>query len=123
MRTLGAVALCFALGACATFGGGGPDPYGIYDLVSVNGVDWSATGEMSGWYELRPDGTSTLTLEVAAMPDAEPANANFTLGEMKDGCLPFRSTGEEGSTWTGSICGEVFTVEGPETSVVMHKRG
>jgi len=122
MRIVLAVALCFILGACATFGGGGPDPYGIYDVVSVNGVDWSATDDMSGWYELRADGTSTVTMEVADMPDAEPANANFTLGEMKDGCFPFSGTGEDGSLWKGTICGDVFTIEGPQTSVVMHRR-
>ena len=122
MRTVFAIALCFLLGGCATFGGGEFDPYGMYDLVSINGAALPTMEVTGGWYELRPDGTSTVTMDIAEMPDQEAGNADFSLGEMEDGCFPFRSTGEDGSEWTGSICGDVFTVEGNETTVVMHKR-
>ena len=127
MRTVLAVALCFGLGACATFGGGGSDPYGIYDIVTVNGEDWTGNPEMNGWYELRADGTSTVTFDITAMPDAEPSNADFSLGEMEDGCIPLTTSAVEGSPWTGSICGDVLTTEGKnelgqDMVVVMHKR-
>ena len=127
MRAVYAIALCFVLGACATFGGGGFDPYGIYDVVSMNGVDWAGNADMKAWYELRPDGTSTFTFDVAAMPDQEPADTEFSLGDMEDGCIPFSSTSEETGEWAGSICGDLFTVEGENaagerTAAVMHKR-
>ena len=127
MRAIAAVALCLFLGACATFGGGGFDPYGMYDIVSVNGEDWTGNPEMNGWYELRSDGTSTVTFDITAMPDLEPSHAEFTLGEMEDGCMPFTSTSDEGPPWTGAICGDVLTTVGDNESgehlvVVMHRR-
>jgi hypothetical protein len=122
MRALAAVALCLLVGACATSDRGGPNIYGIYDVVSANGQDWPTADGMSGWYELRADGTSTLTMTIPSQPDLEPANADFSVGEMEDGCVPFNSTGEDGSQWTGTICGDEFKVEGPETSVVMRRR-
>ena len=122
MRAVAAVALCFALSACATLGGGRSGPYGIYDVVSANGEDWPTAEGMRSWYELRADGTSSATF--INPNQAEPAvnDATFWLGNMEDGCIPFWATGEDETEWTGSICGDVFTIEGPNMSVVLHKR-
>ena len=122
MRTLGAVALCLAFGACATLGVGGPDPYGIYDVVSANGEDWPTPEGMSSWYELRPDGTSTATFIIPNQAEPAVNDATFSLGEKEDGCIPFSATGEDKTEWTGSICGDVLSIEGPGMSVVMHRR-
>ena len=46
----------------------------------------------------------------------------FSLGHSQEGCIPYESPGEEGVTWTGSICGDVFTTESPDMVVVLHKR-
>ena len=122
MRAVAAVAFGLVLGACATFGGGEPDAYGIYDVVTVNGESWPTAEGMEGWTELKADGTTELTVTVPGQPN-QVSNGEFTLGtEVVDGCIAFNGTGEDGSDWTGSICGDVFTVEGPETSVVMHRR-
>jgi hypothetical protein len=119
MRTVFAVALCLVVGACA----GEPDPYGSYDIVSVDGEDWTADQDMNGWYEIRPDGTGTLAFDIAAQPDLEPTESEFNLGEMTDGCIPWSAADPEtGVEWTGSICGEVFTIQGAGQTVVMHKR-
>jgi hypothetical protein len=122
MRAALALALCFVLGGCATFGGGGPDPYGIYDVVSANGEDWPTPEGMRSWYELRADGTSTATFIIPTQAEPAVNDATFSLGEKEDGCIPFSATGEDKTEWTGSICGDVLSIEGPEMSVVLHKR-
>ncbi len=122
MRTVLGLALCFFLGACATFGGGGPDPYGLWDIVSVNGEALPAAELAEGWCDLRADGTESCTLTVEGLPEPMTDTSPFTLGELEDGCFPYESTDAEGVTWVGSICGDVFTVTGGDINVVLHKR-
>lgn len=123
MRTAFTPALCFLLGACATSGLGTFHPYGIYDVVAANGENWTRNDGLNGWWELRPDGTSTLFLDIAAQPGIEPFDVDFVLGEIERGCVPFEAVGP-GTTedWTASICGEVFSVKGPGQNMVLHKR-
>lgn len=122
MRTLVAVALCFLLGACATFGGGEPDPYGIWDIVSINGETLPTAEVTEGWCELRADGIESCTLTLEGVDEPLADTSPFTLGEIRDGCFPYESTDSEGTVWTGSICRDVFTAEGPDMVVVLHKR-
>jgi hypothetical protein len=78
---------------------------------------------MKGWWELRPDGTSTLTIDVAMQPEVEQREVEFSLGEMKDGCFPFKVPDQnEEEEWSASICGDVLTINGPGQNMVLHKR-
>jgi hypothetical protein len=123
MRTALAVVLCSFLGGCATSGEGVFHPYGIYDVVSADGQDWTRNDGLNGWWELRPDGTSTLTLDIAAQPYLEPFHVEFSLGEMEDGCVLFVARGPTASEeWSAHICGEVFTIRGPGQIMVLRKR-
>jgi len=122
MRAVFAVALCFLVGACATFGGSEPDPYGVYELVSINGEALPALEVTAGSCDLRADGTDVCAMTVEGMPEPFVATSPFTLGEFKDGCFPYESTDEEGTLWAGTICGETLTATDGETTVVMHKR-
>ena len=122
MRAVFAVALCLVVGACAAFGGGGPDPYGVWDIVSVNGEDLPFQEMTEGWCELNADGTEVCTMVAEGFPEPLVDSSPFTLGELEDGCFPYESTDPEGGVWTGSICGDVFTAEGPDMVVVLHKR-
>ena len=122
MRTLCAAALSCMVGACVLFGGGGFDPYGIYDVVTANGEDWTENDDFSGWWELRSDGTSTLTINVAMQPEPEHHEVEFSLGEIEDGCFPFTVPDQNEEEWSASICGDVFTIQGPGQDMVLHKR-
>jgi hypothetical protein len=122
MRTVLAVALYSVLGACARFGGGEPDPFGIYDLVSINGETLPTTEVTEGWCELRTDGTEFCSFTIVGAPEPMSGTSSVTLGEFKDGCLSYQSADGEGSVWTGSICGETLTATNGEYTVVSNKR-
>jgi hypothetical protein len=120
MRTVLAVALCFVLGACA----GGPDVFGTYDYVSINGETLPMAAVTEGWMELRADGSLGLSITLPNQPDPMVYEGEFSLGEMEDGCIPYSSPDVEDpdKIWTGSICGDVFTNESAGTTLVLHKR-
>lgn len=122
MRAILGVALGATLGACATFGGGEPDPYGVYEIVSINGEALPTLEVIAGSCDLRPDGTDVCAMTIEGMAEPIVGTSPVSLGEFKDGCFPYESTDEEGSVWTGSICGEVLTATNGEYTVVMHKR-
>jgi len=122
MRAVLSVTLCFIVGACATFGGGQPDPYGIYDIVTVNGEPLPAMQVISGWCELRSDGTDWCSMTVEGLAEPIEGSSPHTLGEFEDGCFPYESTDEEGTLWVGAICGEVLTATGGGITVALHKR-
>lgn len=122
MRTAFAVALSLIVGACATLGGGGTGPFGTWDIVSFNGEPLPVEGLEEGWCELSADGTELCTLFVEGMAEPILDSSPYTLGEMENGCLPYETIDDEGQTWIGSICGDVFTVDGPGQTVVLHKR-
>ncbi len=128
MRTVFAVALCFVLGGCATFGGGGPDPFGIYDIESIvflgmPGYFGTAVGSvdtgLTGWLELRADGTGTWRGPEGSEP--ETAEFSFTLGDLDDGCFPFLMKSDDWEEGVGTICGDVLTITG-DGEAVFHKR-
>ena len=122
MRTVLAVALFFVLAACATFGGGEPDIYGIYDAVSMNGEPVPRARLTGGWVELRADGTGTVRWFYSEVAEPFELAFTFALGEMEDGCIPVISRTEGFAEEVGSICGDVYTVESQADTVVLHKR-
>jgi len=122
MRNVYAVALCLVLGACATLGGGEFDPYGVYDIVTVNGESLPTMEVISGWCELRTDGTDWCSMTVEGLSEPIEGSSPHTLGEFEDGCIPYESTDEGGVLWTGSICGEILTAANGQLTVVLHKR-
>jgi hypothetical protein len=122
MRAVYSAALCFILGACATFGGGEPDPYGIYDIVTINGEALPTMEVISGWCELRPDGTDWCSMTVEGLDEPIEGSSPHSLGEFEDGCFRYESTDEEGGLWTGSICDETITATNGEMTVVLHRR-
>ena len=123
MRTVFAVALCFVVGACATFGGGEPDISGIYDLVSVNGEALPTPDVTKAWLELRADGVSVFTSDQPSLTDLEVDTGKITLEEMEDGCIPvYIEDDTDPIGFDGSVCGEVLTVEIGNFLLVFHKR-
>ena len=119
MRTGFAVALCFVLGACATFGGGGQDIYGIYEMVP--GPDG-----ITGWYELKVDGTWDMEMSVPDLPEPMTYSGVFSVGEEKDGCLWIESWVPDAPDAAGektpiSFCDGVMTVPSYENAT-FHKR-
>jgi len=121
MRAVFAAALYLVLGACATFGGDGFDPYGTYDFVSYGRLGTYGTfiDFSKSWIELRADGTATFGDD---RPELN-TQLTFTLGEMEDGCFPIalRWPGD-GEDAPGSICGDVYTVEESGGTLIFHKR-
>jgi hypothetical protein len=122
MRIILVLSLCCGLGACATFGGGEPDPYGIYDIVTINGESLPTMEVISGWCELRTDGTDWCSMTVEGLEEPMEGSSPHTLGEFEDGCFPYQSTDEDGTRWTGNICGGVITATNGELTVVLEKR-
>ena len=127
MRPAFAVVLCSVLGACATFGGGEPDIYGIYDLVP--GAD-----EVTGWFELKTDGTWDMEISRPGWPEPGRFAGVFSIGEEKDGCLWIEvwvpdvpdAAGREFAITLGkrtpiSICDGVMTDTNDENAT-FHKR-
>ena len=100
------------------------EPYGIWDVVSENGEAVTHEGSFAWWFELWPDGSLRNVLIIPAVPAGGSETGRFSLGEEEDGCGPIEvvidhDPKEEAS---GSICGEVLTLEYPGTSLVLHKR-
>ena len=96
--------------------------YGVYDIISFFGEDWTTQGGPGGTYELRSDGTSVLTVTVPDQPQ-EISEVTYSIGDgMVDGCFTYGSTDEDGNEYTGTICEDVFTVEGPDGIAILHKR-
>jgi hypothetical protein len=126
MRTVLALALCFVVGACATFGGGEPDIYGIYDVVSMDGGSLPSAEISNAWGDLKPDGSWTMTLSLAGTSETMVEEGGSSIGEEVDGCLPFQSWNYLAPELMvyGTICDGVLTVPGTEevASMVMHKR-
>lgn len=97
--------------------------FGIYDIVSFLGEDWPTSEGMSGTYELKAHGMSTLTMNIPGQPE-EVTDVPYSLGdEMVEGCLSYRAADEEGREYTGTACDGVLTIEGPDGIGIMHKRG
>jgi hypothetical protein len=128
MRTVFAVALCFLFGGCATFGGGEVDPYGIWDLVSSDGVTYPNENVPEWNIELRPDGSAVLSFKLTNGQEGRMVGS-FSLGEEKDGCWPINLVFDEEAVdpGTGSICGREMTIEADNETAdnatqVFHKR-
>ncbi len=114
MRVVFAVALCFVLGACATFGGREPDIYGEYHLETSQ--------DATVWIRIEEDGSLGLSISSPMMSEDEYWEGGYSIVEEKDGCF-------WGEFWadiapevikTISICNEVLTVI--EDNQVFHKR-
>ena len=120
MRAVLAVALCFVFGTCA----GEPNPYGIYDYVSINGETLPTAALTEGWMELRADGSLEIGFALPNQADPMVDEGEFSLGEMEDGCIPYTSQDlvDPEKIWTGSICGDVLTNENAGTTLILHKR-
>ena len=118
MRAFPSLAMCSMLVGCSMFGAEEPDPFGIYDMVSIGGEAVPTTEVAEAWVELRADttGTTTWVLPGSSEEYTSPFG-EYSLGEMTDGCIPYRAV-----EWNGSICGDVFTITGPEYTAVFHKR-
>ena len=104
-------------------GGGGFDPYGVWDVVSLGGVTYP-TELVSHWYfELRPDGSVVVSYKLTNGEEASGVGG-FSLGEEKDGCWPINFVFDEEAVdpGTGSICGDEMTIEGGGEKLVFHKR-
>ncbi len=96
--------------------------FGVYDIISFFGEDWTTPGGPSGTYEMRSDGNSVLTISIPDQPQ-EVSEVTYSIGDrMVDGCFTYGSRDEDGNEYTGTICEEVFTVEGPEGIGILHKR-
>ena len=115
MRTAIAVALCFILGACATFGWGDPHIYGIYDLVPETEV-------VSGWFELKTDGTWDMSFANPSQPERGLFSGVYSTTEERDGCVWIQCWAEErpAEKTPIRICNEVLVVLSSYTT--FHKR-
>ena len=125
MRALAAVALCFPLGACAMFGGGGTDIYGVYDMVSIGGESLPNAELTSAWLDWRPDGSWTNTYFPVGAPEPMTEEGQSSLGEEADGCVPFEAWGSltPDQPFSGTVCDGVISGTDPEAGTfVMHKR-
>ena len=99
-------------------------PYGIWDVVSFDGEAVTNEGGFEWWFELWPDGSLRNALVAPAVPMGGSETGRFSLGEEEDGCRPIevvlgKDLEEEAS---GSICGDVLTLEAEGKSMVLHKR-
>jgi len=67
---------------------------------------------------------AVMTMYMPNQPDPMVVPGPYSLGEMKDGCIPITSTPEEfpESVLKGTICGDVITAESAGYSLVLHKR-
>ena len=112
------------LGACATFGGGEPDIYGIYDLVSANGESIPNDQYSSYWMEWRPDGSWTSHATVVGAPEPVVEDGQSSVEDEVDGCVPFQAWGNEApdELIAGTVCDGVISGTSPEGPFVMHKR-
>ncbi len=96
MRALALLTICFILGVSTTCGGGGPDIYGAYDLVSENAESLPTATTASGWLDWRADG-----------------------------CIPFQIWAIEApdETASGTVCNGVITMANAGgVPLVFHKR-
>jgi hypothetical protein len=96
--------------------------YGVYDIISFFGEDWTTPGGPSGTYELMADGNSVLTITVPGEAQ-EVSEVEYTIGDrMVDGCFTWGSIDADGDEWTGTICDGVFTADGPDGTAILHRR-
>jgi len=126
MRTVFAVALCFVLGACAMFGGGEPDIYGIYDMVSMGGETLPTAEISSAWVDWKPDGSWVMTITPAGTSETMVDEGGSSVEKAVDGCVPFQSWNSLAPEVIvpGTVCDGVATIPGEEgiVAMVMHKR-
>ena len=124
MRAVFGVGLCIVLGACATFGGGEPEVYGTYDVISVDGAKVPYGEYLEGWLKLRPNGISMFTMVLEGSPGAMEFPGTYILEESEDGCIPFRFVDNEHPTEgiSGTICGDEMTAHDGRSPMVLHKR-
>ena len=118
MRIVRFVALCATVVACAVFGGDEPDPFGVYDMVSMGGESIPTAEVAKAWVELKADTTGSTTWVLAeSSEEYSTPFGEYSLGKLKNGCIPFL-----GLEWKGFICGDTFRVAGPEYTAVFEKR-
>ena len=115
MRTVLAVALCLVLGACATFGGGGPDVIGIWDLVSIGGNPLPTAGKSATHRaEVKDGGVDGLHFTLEGQTEPLYVESEYSLGDIKDGCVEYRSQDyRTGEPLVGRI-GKRRTLRAPE---------
>jgi hypothetical protein len=111
-------------GGCATFGGGGQDIYGVYDVASLNGEPLPNEVLSSGWIDWRPDGSWIGSMTPTGGAGPEELEGQSSVGEEVDGCIPFQiwPNEEPDAPGTGTLCGGVMTVVVGAVEWVFQKR-
>jgi hypothetical protein len=115
------VALSLILGGCAA---SGPEVQGIWDLVSINGESPPTQGMAQHWADVKEGGVVTLYFIPEGESEPQSVEAEYSLGEVEDGCVPYSSNDyQTGQPLVGSVCGDVLTLNTVDGApIVYHRR-
>ena len=121
MRIVLAVTLSLVVGGCAA---DGPEVYGIWDLVSINGESLPTQGMAQHWTDVKEGGVVTLYFVPEGESEPQRVEAEYSLGEVKDGCIAYSSNDyQTGQRLVGSVCVDVLTLNTVDgVPIVYHRR-